>query len=135
MIANFNFRQIIFYTIVIGASICILFFIIASVWIGHDVKSQCRQAKAEYRGDCVEALSALLNDNSRGFRPRNNAIWALGQIGDPRALPLLQSYYTGQIPDREPLDQVISQYELKKAVALAAGGTNITAIFWRHNLD
>jgi hypothetical protein len=55
----------------------------------------------------------------------------LGQYGDNRALPALQNYYTGDIPEKEPLDKMISQYELKKAIKLAKGGLNITALFWR----
>jgi len=56
-------------------------------------------------------------------------------LGDSRALPTLQKYYTGNIPNREPLDGVISQYELKKAINLTSGGVNLTAIFWRYGID
>ena len=113
--------------------------------IGYDVKSHCQEAKREYptssrfsrdfegQVDCVEALISVLNDKSKGFRVRNSAIWALGQFGDSRALPVLEEYYTGNIPPREPLDKTISQYELKKAINLAKGGFNITAVFWRYN--
>lgn len=121
-----------FFTIAIGASVFLLFFVITSTWIGYDVKQQCQDAKREYGGDCVSALTSLVNDDSRGYRVRNYAIWALGQIGNKKALPVLESYYTGKIPDREPLDETISQYELKKAINLAKGGVNITAIFWRY---
>lgn len=144
----------------IGASIFTLFFVITCTWIGFDVKNQCKMAKSEYpsadsgqapsagsgqtpsansvqvqESDCVEALIVLLQDESRGFSARNSAIWALGQLGDHRALPILQGYYTGNIPDREPLDKVISQYELKKAINLAGGGANLTAIFWRYGIN
>lgn len=118
----------------IGVSIFILFFVITCTWIGYDVKQKCQDAKYQYGGNCTEALILLLNDENRGFRDRNNAIWALGQLGDPNALPVLQSYYTGDTPEREPLDKVISQYELKKAVNLTSGGKNITAIFWRFGI-
>jgi hypothetical protein len=72
-----------------------------------------------------------LEDENRSFKARNSAIWALGQFGDSRALPVLEKYYTGNIPDREPLNGTISQYELKKAIKLAKGGTNISAFIWR----
>jgi hypothetical protein len=121
----------------VGVAICIvlLFFVIGVTWIGFDVKSQCQQAQREYGGDCTEALIHLVQDDTRGFRVRNEAIWALGQLGDGRALPVLQSLYTGKIPPREPLDAGISQYELRKAVALTSGGQNPLAIFWRHGID
>lgn len=131
-------KEKLFYLVAIGVSIFILFFFIGSVWIGYEAKSLCQNAKWQYLpadrqvdGDCVEALMLQLDDEHQGFRARNHAIWALGQLGDKRALPLLQKYYTGNIPDREPLDEMISQYELKKAINLAEGGTNITAFIWR----
>jgi hypothetical protein len=129
------FRNLLFLG-VIGVSIFALFFVVSSVWIGFDVKKQCRDAKNEYGQEkCVDALITLLNDEDRGFSARNSAIWALGQLGDDKALPVLQHYYTGIIPDKEPLNGVISQYELKKAVNLTSGGKNITSIFWRYRID
>lgn len=119
----------------IGLSIFLLFFVITCTWIGYEVKSMCKEARSEYGGDCTQALMSLLRDESRGFPVRNTAIWVLGQLGDSRALPILSGYYTGNIPSREPLDQGISQYELRKAIQLAGGGTNITAVFWRYGLD
>lgn len=121
----------ILYLSAIGVSIFLLFFIITCSWIGYEAKSACRTAQRDYPGDCVESLISLLKDESRDFRSRNDAIWALGQFGDPRALPVLQSFYTGVIPDREPLAKTISQYELQKAINLTSGGVNISAPFWR----
>jgi hypothetical protein len=123
------------YAAAVAICIVILFFVIGVTWIGFDVKSQCQQARREYGGDCTGALIHLVQDDSRGFRVRNEAIWALGQLGDRRALPVLQSLYTGKIPSREPLDAGISQYELRKAVALTGGGQNPLAVFWRHGID
>lgn len=125
-------KQKLFLIAAIGASILLLFFFIGSVWIGYDAKSMCLNAKRQYKtSDCVEALIDQLEDEHQAFRSRNNAIWGLGAMGDRRALPVLQKYYTGNIPDREPLDGMISQYELKKAIDLANGGLNITAWIWR----
>lgn len=123
-----------FYIASIGISILFLFFVVSCVWIGHEVKSICSNTMKEYtvKTNCTEALILLLDDNKRGFWARNSAIWALGQLGDKRALPVLQKYYTGKIPQREPLDRTISQYELKKAINLAGGALNITAVFWRY---
>ena len=122
------------YIVFVGFSSVLLIFVITCVWIGFDVKTQCQNAKNEYKGDCVEALINLVKDDDRGFKVRNDAIWALGQLGDRRALPILERLYTGDIPEREPLDKTISQYELKKAINLASGGKNITAIFWRYGV-
>ena len=123
------------YLFSLGLSIFLLFFVVTSMWIGHDVKSKCRQAKFDYEGTCTQAMISLLKDENRSFYARNSAIWALGQLGDPSSLSVLQSFYTGYIPDREPINEIISQYELKKAIKLVDGGTNTTSIFWRYNLD
>ncbi|RJR25767.1 HEAT repeat domain-containing protein [Candidatus Microgenomates bacterium] len=121
-----------FYLLAIGLSVFFLFFFLGDIWIGYEAKRLCQEAKWEYqKTDCVEALIAQLDDENQGFRTRNHAIWALGQFGDSRALPVLQKYYTGNIPDKEPLDGTISQYELKKAINLVSGGINITAWLWR----
>lgn len=131
-----NVKAKLLYLFALGVSLFCLFFIITGVWIGHEAKRLCQEAKWEYQqNDCVEALIATLDDENQGFRKRNHAIWALGQFGDDRALLVLKKYYTGNIPDREPLDEVISQYELKKAVDLTSGVTNIAAWMWRFNLQ
>ena len=127
-------KEKLFYAVAIGISIFLLFFFIGGTWIGYEAKDICQDAKREYGGDCVEALISLLEDENKGFRVRNNAIWALGQLGDSRALPILQSYYTGNIPNREPWNETISQYELKKAIKLASGSFNVTAFIWRCDL-
>lgn len=126
-------KQTIFYLAAVGLSIFLLLFFIGGVWIGYDVKDTCKDAQAAYGGDCVEALTSLLEDESRSYRARNSAIWALGQFGDSRALSVLEKYFTGDIPDREPLNETISQYELKKAINLASGGVNISAFIWRNS--
>lgn len=123
------------YVFVVGVSSALFLFIISCVWIGFEVKQQCFTAKQEYGGDCVEALAAVLRDESKPYGQRNSAIWALGQLGDNRALPGLETYYTGNIPAREPWNGVMSQYELKKAINLARGGTNIGAWVWRYDID
>src|SRR3989338_5428385 len=81
----------------------------------------------------ISALIMVLNDDSNSFRERNSAVWAMGQLGDRKALSYLRQYYSGNIPKRESLDKGLSQYELKKAINLASGGINITSIFWRNS--
>ncbi len=116
----------------VGISIFLLFFIITCTWIGFEAKSLCQDAQRQYGQDCVMSLISLLDDEKQSYKAKNSAIWALGEMGDRRALPILKKYYTGIIPARESLYKTISQYELKKAIRLADGGPNITAIFWRY---
>lgn len=124
-------REKILYAAAIGISTFVLFFVITAVWIGYEAKSICQEAKWRYGGECVEALLAQLDDTGQSYRARNHAVWALGQYGDSRALPTLEKYFTGQVPDREPLNEVISQYELGKAISLSKGGINIASWAWR----
>lgn len=118
---NFLKNKILFLA-AIGLSIFALFFVIGSTWIGFEMKNQCQFAQHQYGGECVDALISQLEDESQNNHARNDAVWALGQLGDERALPVLQSFYTGVIPEREPYDTVLSQYELKKAINLTSGG-------------
>ncbi len=122
----------IFFVVTILIGIFVFTFVITTTWIGYDVKDQCQRAKDQYKGNCVYALSKLVDDSNHSYRARNSAIWALGQIGDKDALPVLEKYYTGNIPPREPLNGGISQYELKKAINLVNGGINITGFMWKY---
>jgi len=124
-------KRRIYYVLIGVVSAFLLFFVGSFFVIGQSAKTKCEEAQMRYKGDCVESLMQVLKDEKNGFRERNSAIWALGQYGDSRALPVLRKFYTGNIPDREPLDKGISQYELKKAINLASGGINIGAFIWR----
>jgi len=114
-----------------GVGLFLIFFLSTSLYIGHGVKNVCIERTTEYKKDCVDSLIDLLNDESKNFGEKNTAIWALGQIGDKKALTPLLSLYTGIIPDKEPWDGTISQYELKKAINLLSGSVNISALVWR----
>jgi hypothetical protein len=105
--------------------VLILLFVVGSIWIRFTVRSSCQSAKREYGGDCVEALITQLEDEKRNFKSRNDAVWALGQLADKKALPILEKYFTGNIPSQESPYKVLSQYELRKAVKWCREG-NIT---------
>lgn len=113
-----------------GSVAAILIVAIISAWINFTVMDSCKRAKATYKlDDCVTALTTQLRDESQSYGDRNDAIWALGQYGDSRALSALNDYYTGKIPEREPWNETISQYELSKAINLLKGGFNLSVIF------
>ena len=124
---NITVKKLLLYAFAAGLGVAFLSLIGISVWIGSGVKKECQIAKKEYAGDCVEALSALVDDESHTFKERNRAVWALGQLGDQRALTVLNKYYTGEECQH---DKFLCQYELKKAIKLAEGSFNITALFW-----
>lgn len=131
---NKKILKIILFIGAIGLGVFFFLFIVTSTLIGNDVEQRCAVAQAKYEGDCVEALMAYVEEPENSYRDRNSGIWALGQLGDERSLPVLENMYTGNIPEREPYDDGISQYELRKAINLASGGFNITAIIWRSKI-
>lgn len=106
-------------------------FVVTSRGIGESVQAKCEQAKKKYGGDCVESLKESLQDEENSYRERNGAIWALGQLGDERGKEVIEGYYTGVIPEREPYDEGLSQYEMKKALGLLSGGWNATHLVWK----
>ena len=126
-----SIKRVAFLAIAVGTLLFLGIFVATSLVIGDGVRQNCIRAQNIYGGDCVEALTSHLDDENNPYGERNSAIWALGQLGDSRALPVLGKYYTGDIPDREPWNGTISQYELKKAIKLAKGSFNITAFVWR----
>jgi 3-isopropylmalate dehydratase small subunit len=79
----------------------------------------------------VEALIQVVDGEDNGFSSRNHAVWALGQIGNEKAKAVIEKYYTGIIPEREPYDKGLSQYEMKKALKLLNGGLNVTHLVWK----
>jgi hypothetical protein len=97
--------------------------------IGAGVRATGKGAILEHGGDRVTALMTYLESSSHSLPERNRAVWALGQLGDARALPVLQKYYTGKPCDH---GRMLCQRELKKAIQLCRGGMNLTAAFWRH---
>ena len=120
-------RKILFGSL-IGISIVTFMFVATCTLIGLSVSQKCEVAQDKYAGDCVEALIAYLDDETNSYKSRNSAIWALGQLGDNRALPALRKLYVGKIPPREPADKMISQYSLKKAISLITDEFNITKL-------
>ena len=105
-------------------------YVLISLRVGVSVHAISALATREHPGDRVEALIQYVEDPRHSLRDRNRAVWALGQLGDRRALPVLHRHYTGGPCDH---DAVLCQRELSKAIELADGGMNISALVWRHS--
>jgi hypothetical protein len=69
---------------------------VAEVMIGSGVRRFSRAAQARFPGKRAEALIAMVECESCDMRDRNHAVWALGQLDDPRALAVLERYHTGE---------------------------------------
>lgn len=112
--------------------VLLIFFMATASVIGFEVRQRCAQAQVEYGGDCVEALRTLIEDEEADFENKNSAVWALGQLGDVRALSFLRQYYNGgTVQQNCDRSKTICQHELQKAIKLLDGGFNISAFVWR----
>lgn len=107
----------------------ILAFLGLCLVIGMGVRGAVSHAQEGFPGDPVTALISVATSEEIKIADRDRAIWALGQLGSPEALPTLQSMVTDGTCDHESL---ICQYELEKAIAACSGGPNIGAVIWRH---
>jgi len=79
------------FLILAGLMVFAFFALVAfSFFVIHkSVRSNCIKAKNEFGGDCIDSLIALVKSEKFKTREKNSAIWALGQLADKRALPLL----------------------------------------------
>jgi HEAT repeat protein len=68
---------------------------VAELLIGSGVRAYSQTAQAHFPAKRVQALIAMVGCESCNMQDRNHAVWTLGQLDDPRALPVLEKYYTG----------------------------------------
>lgn len=126
-------KNLIGYVIGVGLLLFFFIFFIISTQIGYGVKERCQTAQSQYGGECVDALMEQLADTSTEYN-KNDAIWALGQLGDEKALPLLEKYIADQTTSSTEYgiwNKGISQYELRKATKLIKSNFNISSFVWR----
>jgi hypothetical protein len=94
----------------------------AILWRIHQaVLDNCQVAQNAHPhpGDDVSALLDFMKSESHTFQERSHtAVWTLGRLRDPRALPALQAAYTGEPCDH---DRRICEHELAKAIKLCGG--------------
>jgi hypothetical protein len=111
------------------ALVLIAALLLGTTWlIGSGVHAASEAALLERPGDRVPALMAYIESPKHTLRERNRAVWALGQLGDARALPVLEKHFTGRECEH---GRVLCQHELRKAIRLCRGATNISAFIWR----
>ena len=109
-----------------------------SLGIELTLKRTCEMATRQYPGDQVDALTMSVRSEPYGYNAHrydtnNRLVWALGQLGDQRALPFLRNLVTGQPCDHETN---LCQGEVTKAIAkLERGGFNLPKVLWRGILN
>ena len=119
--------------VMVPLAIVVAFYVGVGLWIGSGVHDVARAAQTRFAGAPVAALCALVADENAGYDLRNRAVWALGQLGDPDALPVLESLYRASSSRGTTCqhDRAICQHELRKAIAGCRGAVNVTAVVWR----
>jgi len=117
-------RKVLFYGTLCGTAFMLAAFVVVCWSIRSGVREISAKAVQEYPGERVEALISYVSSDSHSLRDRNRAVWALGQIGDKRALPVLKGFYKGGDCDH---DKALCQHELQKAIKLCEGSVNATA--------
>lgn len=104
-------------------------FAVGTTWVIESaVHAASEAALAERPGDPVTALMAYVESPAHTLQARNRAVWALGQLADARALPVLEKHVTGRPCEH---DRALCQYELSKAIRLCRGTPNVLASIWR----
>jgi len=111
-----------------GFSVVLLGLLVVVLSIGAGVRRYSDEARKAFPGDRVTALMSLVECESCTLSERNHAVWALGQLADSRALPVLRKRYTGGTCDHTC---ALCQYELGKALRLVERGRNPSAFLWR----
>jgi len=87
-------------------------------WLLANAQAAGVRAQQEFGADEVHALMRLVESDRHSPAGRNHAVYALGILADPRALPVLEKYYTGE-PCQH--DRFLCQYELRKAIDRCQG--------------
>ncbi|HEY1337086.1 MAG TPA: hypothetical protein VGF59_06220 [Bryobacteraceae bacterium] len=89
-----------------------------------DARTQGDRAAARFGGDRIAGLAALVGCDGCGLREREMAAWALGELRDRRALPVLRAHFTGGRCDHATR---LCQYELGKAIMRIEGTWTLKA--------
>jgi hypothetical protein len=113
-----RFVRLIGYAVAVVLCLTALAFM-GTVWlIEFGVRAASEAALHDQPGDAVLALMTYVESPNHTLRERNRAVWALGRLRDPRALPLLERHFTDRGCDH---GRLLCQHELRKAIALCLG--------------
>lgn len=120
--------------LLIVALVCAVGILVLTFSIELSVKRICEKATQAHPGDRIDALMMYVKSEDHGYdaqryRANNHAIWALGQLGDRRALLFLRNLVTGRPCDHETN---LCQGEILKAIEkLENNSFNLPGFLWR----
>jgi hypothetical protein len=115
-------------------SLFFIIFIIVLLVVTYKVESQvqeiCKMAVSVYPGDNIQALINVIKNENTCTRDKSKALWALGQLGDKKALPYLIENFNGI----EETDICI--YEAQFAIEKIKNESfNLPGFLWRAVLE
>lgn len=119
-------KRLFVFSVIISTLAIAIFLGAITIVIRSSIKEICSNAEGQYNDSCAQSLIKLLSDKNQTFHNKNDAIWTLGRMRSQEALPTLQKLYTGIIPDREPYNGVLSQYEIRKAILRIDKNANVS---------
>ncbi|MDH4195923.1 MAG: hypothetical protein OEW05_00790 [Candidatus Aminicenantes bacterium] len=111
-----------------GAGLLFLAYGLVCWMIGSGVEDVLSRASRKFPGQGSDSLIAMVNSEEFPLKERNRAVWALGQLGDAKAVASLEALLTGK-----PCEHATSicQYELKKAIRQCRGAFNVARWAWK----
>lgn len=125
---RFLSRRGILISLTIAVAVCLAtFFLVIPLYMDHRVRSYSQEAGSLYPGDTVQALIAYLESSSHSPQDKNHMVWTLGELRDPRALPVLHRLLETLAGD-EPGG--MSRYEVDKAIRKIEGKIR-DPYFWK----
>ena len=132
MAFNKLLKRFLFYGVLPGLVLLFFAYGLACWDIGAGAKSIYEEALEIYPGNGVSALMKYVDSEEQNLQKRNRAVWALGQLGNPMALPVLLKHCTGRPCDHK---KFLCQHELKKAIKQCKGAWNASAWTWRRYVN
>lgn len=114
-------------TLITILTVVLFLFAYSMLKIRSDVKMACFEAINIFEGDCVDALLQITTSVNHDYEQKNHAIWALGQLADERALPVLNEFLKFSYPEIPCKVSIhICKEEVEKAIKWCTKG-NITS--------
>lgn len=110
--------------------ILIVLLLVVTYKVENQVQETCKAAVSIYPGDKIQALVNVSKNQSTCTKDKSRALWALGQLGDKKALPYLLENFDGI----EETDICI--YEAQFAIEKIKNETfNLPGFLWRAVLE
>ncbi len=102
----------------------------STYYVERNVQGVRKTASALYPGEPIDAVISLAQREAPSAKERAKALWALGQLGDRKALGFLRTHYGDKTEDN--LCAYEAQFAIKK---LEKNSFNLPGFLWRNLLS